>query len=1004
MPSIDCCSWDGIECDEFTGHVIGIDLSSSQLYGSIDANSSLFSLVHLQSLDLSDNDFNHSQIPTIIGNFSQLRYLNASKSGFSSSVPDVLTNLTYLQSLDLSHCDLYGEFPAGIFHLPNLTTLVLAENRNLNGVIPDFQSRALVKKLIIPATNFGGRIPTSIGNLTSLNWLSIAECNFQGSIPSSFGNLNQLVHLNLFSSGLTIGTFPLFFVNLTRLSYLNLESCNLTGEIPSWIMNLTSLEDLNLYNNTFHGEIPHSLFRMDNLTALDLGLNLLQGKLELGLFLKMRRLSYLGLSCNKLSLLNEKGSFNATLPPLEVLHLEQCKLTGGIPTWIMNLTGLRELALDENYLQGEIPNSLFSLENLATLSLSYNSFEGELESDMFLKLKKLIYLSLSDNKLTLLPGKSSSNGTLPPLEVAGLDSCNLVEFPSFLQQLDHLESLRLSNNDFKSVVPDWIWEKKSLQNLAIAKSSLTGEISPLICNIKSLVLLDLANNNLSGTIPSCLGSSSQSLQIMKLKGNKLFGHLPQTYVMGSALKMIDVNDNNLQGQLPRELANCRMLEFLDVSYNKINDSFPYWLGSLPELKVIALRFNEFHGTINCPSICTFPKLHILDLSHNKFSGNLTPEMIKNWKSMTTSNISQLQYEDSAIHIPGKFWFVYIFYSFTMSNKGVVTDYEHIQKIFYCMVAIDISSNRISGEIPSVLGDLKSLVLLNMSNNLFIGDIPSSFRKLSNLEALDLSLNSLSGKIPQELAELTFLEFFNVSFNKLSGPIPENKQFSTFEGNSFVGNQGLCGIQLKKKCDGNWFFPTGLDSDHDSGSIIEFDWKIILIGYGGGVVAGLALGNAFGSDILAWVFALVVQHDRQLQNASGILDDQRTIATIVEARRPPLGRGCGYASSNPECGNSGSSKVCSYCGQGGHTVDICYNKHGYPSGHLYHPRRPRFLNRASASVNAIIVPTLPPSSPTPPVPSSVLDHEKRAPHQRTRKAGFEPYSSPTQHFSSISKKG
>ncbi|QHO08492.1 Receptor-like protein [Arachis hypogaea] len=76
MPSIDCCSWDGIECHELTGHVIGINLSSSQLYGSIDANSSLFSLVHLQSLDLSDNNFNHSQIPTMIGNFSQLRYLN----------------------------------------------------------------------------------------------------------------------------------------------------------------------------------------------------------------------------------------------------------------------------------------------------------------------------------------------------------------------------------------------------------------------------------------------------------------------------------------------------------------------------------------------------------------------------------------------------------------------------------------------------------------------------------------------------------------------------------------------------------------------------------------------------------------------------------------------------------------------------------------------------------------------------------------------------------------
>ncbi|XP_072080878.1 uncharacterized protein [Arachis hypogaea] len=65
-----------------------------------------------------------------------------------------------------------------------------------------------------------------------------------------------------------------------------------------------------------------------------------------------------------------------------------------------------------------------------------------------------------------------------------------------------------------------------------------------------------------------------------------------------------------------------------------------------------------------------------------------------------------------------------------------------------------------------------------------------------------------------------------------------------------------------------------------------------------------------------VFALVVQHERQLHNASGILDDQRTIAAAVETRRPPLGCGRGYASSNPRRGNSGSSKICSYCGKGG----------------------------------------------------------------------------------------
>ncbi|KAM5556504.1 hypothetical protein ABKV19_024072, partial [Rosa sericea] len=77
-----CCTWDGVECDEHTGHVIGLDLRSSCLYGSIHSNSSLFSLVHLQRLNLADNHFNYSQIPTSIRNFPRLTHLDLSASVF----------------------------------------------------------------------------------------------------------------------------------------------------------------------------------------------------------------------------------------------------------------------------------------------------------------------------------------------------------------------------------------------------------------------------------------------------------------------------------------------------------------------------------------------------------------------------------------------------------------------------------------------------------------------------------------------------------------------------------------------------------------------------------------------------------------------------------------------------------------------------------------------------------------------------------------------------------
>ncbi|KAJ6750419.1 hypothetical protein OIU85_000998 [Salix viminalis] len=81
--SRDCCSWDGVDCDRDSGHVIGLDLSSSFLYGSIDSNSTLFPLVHLRRLNLAANNFKNSEIR----NLPRLFDLNLSFSGFSGQIP-----------------------------------------------------------------------------------------------------------------------------------------------------------------------------------------------------------------------------------------------------------------------------------------------------------------------------------------------------------------------------------------------------------------------------------------------------------------------------------------------------------------------------------------------------------------------------------------------------------------------------------------------------------------------------------------------------------------------------------------------------------------------------------------------------------------------------------------------------------------------------------------------------------------------------------------------------
>ena len=88
-------------------------------------------------------------------------------------------------------------------------------------------------------------LPSSIGKLTNLTWVSL-WVNELTQLPNSIGNLTNLTELDLQENKLT--QLPVSFAKLTNLKELSLSSNKLT-ELPECIGKLTNLRWLNLSEN-----------------------------------------------------------------------------------------------------------------------------------------------------------------------------------------------------------------------------------------------------------------------------------------------------------------------------------------------------------------------------------------------------------------------------------------------------------------------------------------------------------------------------------------------------------------------------------------------------------------------------------------------------------------------------------------------------------------------------------------------------------------------------------
>ena len=133
-----------------------------------------------------------------------------------------------------------------------MTKLDLSHNV-LHGTIPSKILLSLASKLVefyLKDNQLVGSIPTEIGLLTSMQYLSLAENYLSEQIPTHIGLLTNMKNLGLNNLDID-GHIPTEIGLCTSLEYINANSCDLSGTLPSVSAHVCAHGDSCVIGKTF---------------------------------------------------------------------------------------------------------------------------------------------------------------------------------------------------------------------------------------------------------------------------------------------------------------------------------------------------------------------------------------------------------------------------------------------------------------------------------------------------------------------------------------------------------------------------------------------------------------------------------------------------------------------------------------------------------------------------------------------------------------------------------
>ncbi|KAJ7533237.1 hypothetical protein O6H91_13G039000 [Diphasiastrum complanatum] len=536
------CNWNGVICNSTTKTVVGLNLTSQNLSGTISPV--ICKLRSLTFLVLKDNLFNEN-FPLSILNCPRLIHLDLSLNYFGGTLPDNISSLSSLQYLDLSY------------------------------------------------NSFSGFIPQNFGELSELQFLNFWNCRLSGHIPPQLGNLTKLTNLSLSYNNFSWGSLPCELRNLQKLQSLKCGGCNLTGSLPPWLGELKELDFLELTYNNLSGSIPPELMHLPKLTKLELYNNLLSGSIprEIG---NLSSLTDLDLNSNLLT-----GPIPAEIGQLSnlgLLHLWNNSLSGQIPESLAYLQGLYDVALFLNELTGIIPQHLGDNCSLEIFDVSTNHLTGPIPPNLCNGGRLWRFILFNNNFSGIFPDSYGSCHSLIRFRIFSNSFSGVI--PNGLWGSPLMTILDISNNLFEGAISSEVGKATSLQTLRLQDNNLNGTLPPEIGQLSLLNALSASRNKFSGVIPGELGNCS-ALTYLYLDSNSFIGQIPPSLGNLSRLVYLDLAKNALSGQIPSSFGSLQSLISLDLSVNQLSGRVPVELGKLKltEFNLFNLSYNNLSGVL-----------------------------------------------------------------------------------------------------------------------------------------------------------------------------------------------------------------------------------------------------------------------------------------------------------------------------------------------------------------------------------------------------------------------